>query len=136
MRFHWGTQEQQAFEALKTALMQALVLALLDFSKTFIVEIDASDLGMGAVLMQEGHPISYLSKSFCDKNNGLSTYEKECMVVLLAVEKWRPYLQHQQFILRTDHKSLMFLSEQRATTRLQQKAMLKLMDLDYKIQYK
>jgi hypothetical protein len=97
------------------------------------VETDASDLGMGAVLMQDGHPISYLSKSFCDKNKGLSTYEKECMAILLAVEKWRPYLQHQQFILRTDHKSLMFLTEQRATTKLQQKAMLKLMDLDYKI---
>jgi hypothetical protein len=55
------------------------------------------------------------------------------MAILLAVEKWRPYLQHQQFILRTDHKSLMFLTEQRATTKLQQKAMLKLMDLDYKI---
>lgn len=116
--------------------MQAPVLALPDFTKTFIVETDASDLGMGAVLMQDGHPISYLSKSFCDKNKGLSTYEKECMAILLVVEKWRPYLQHQQFILRTDHKSLMFLIEQRATTKLQQKAMLKLMDLDYKIQYK
>lgn len=86
-KFHWGAQEQQAFEALKAALVQAPVLALPDFTKTFIVETDASDLGMGAVLMQDGHPISYLSKSFCDKNKGLSTYEKECMAILLAVER-------------------------------------------------
>lgn len=50
---------------------------------------------------------------------------------------WQFYwLQHKQFVLKTDHRSLLFLTEQRATTKLQQKAMLKLMDLDYKIQYK
>lgn len=82
------------------------------------METDASDLGMGAVLMQEGHPISFLSKSFSDRNKGLSTYKKECMAVLLAIDKWRCYLQHQEFILKTDHRSLLFLTEQRATTKL------------------
>lgn len=127
--------EQQAFDTLKQALIQAPVLALPDFTKVFTVETDASDLGMRAVLMQ-GHPISFLSKSFCERNKGLSTYEKECMVVLLAIDKWRSYLQHKEFILKTDHRSLLFLTEQRATTKLQQKAMLKLMDLSFKIQYK
>lgn len=56
--------------------------------------------------------------------------------MLMALDKWRSYIQHQQFILRIDHKSLMFPTEQRATTRLQQEATLKLMDLNYKIQYK
>lgn len=56
--------------------------------------------------------------------------------MLLAIDRWRPYLQHQEFILKTDHRSLLFLTEQRATTKLQQKAMLKLMDLRFKIQYK
>jgi hypothetical protein len=116
--------------------VQAPVLALPDFTKTFAVETDASDLGMGSVLMQDGHPISYLSKAFCGRNKGLSTYEKECMAILLAVDKWKPYLQHQEFILKTDHKSLLFLIEQWATTKLQQKAMLKLIDLNFKIQYK
>jgi len=99
-----------------------------DFRKPFIVEPDASDVGMRVVLMQEGHPIFYLSKSFYGRNKGLSTYEKECMVVFLAIEKWTPYLQHQECILRTDHRSLLFLTEQRATTKLHQKAMLKLID--------
>jgi hypothetical protein len=54
----------------------------------------------------------------------------------VAIEKWRPYLQSQQFTILTDHRSLFFLTEQKATTRLQQKAMLKLMDLNFKIQYK
>lgn len=135
VQFLWTSVEQKAFDTLKQALIQAPVLALPDFNKVFTMETDASDLGMGAVLMQ-GHPISFLSKSFYDKNKGLSTYEKECMAVLLAVEKWRPYLQHKEFILKTDNRSLLFLTEQRATTKLQQKAMLKLMDLNFKIQYK
>ena len=83
--------------------------------------------------MQDNHPISYLSKALCAQNKGLSTYEKECMAVLLAVDKWRPYLQGQEFIIRTDHRSLLFLTEQRAHTKLQQKALLKLMDLNFKI---
>jgi len=69
------------------------VLTVPDFSKQFVIETDASDCGMGAVLMQDNHPISYLSKALCDKNKGLSNYEKECIAVLLAVDKWRPYLQ-------------------------------------------
>jgi hypothetical protein len=54
----------------------------------------------------------------------------------MAIEKWRPYLQHQKFLVRTDHKSLLHLTEQRITSRMQQKALIRLMDLDYSIQYK
>lgn len=86
--------------------------------------------------MQEGHPISYLSKALSPKNKALSTYEKECMAILLAVERWRSYLLGQEFIIRTDHKSLSYLTEQKATTQLQQKALLKLMDQNFRIQYK
>ena len=54
----------------------------------------------------------------------------------MAVDKWRCYLQHNHFMIRIDHKSLLFLSEQKATTKLQQKAVLKLMDLSFTISYK
>lgn len=134
--FQWTSQTQAAFDLLKSALVQAPVLAVPDYSKQFVIETDASDLGIGAVLMQDFHPISYLSKPLSDKNKALSTYEKECMALLLAVDKWRSYLVGQEFIIRTDHRSLLFLTKQRATTKLQQKALLKLMDLNFKIQYK
>lgn len=58
------------------------------------------------------------------------------MAIILAIEKWRPYLQHQAFTIKTDHRSLLFLTEQRVHTKLHHKALLKLMDLQYKIQYK
>jgi len=111
-------------------------LAIPDFSKTFTLETDACDHGLGAVLMQENHPVAYLSKSLCPKNQALSTYEKECMAILMAVEKWRPYLQYKEFIIKTDHKSLLYLTEQRVHTKLQHRALLKLMDLQFWIVYK
>lgn len=112
------------------------MLAILDFTKQFVIETDASNQGMGAVLMQEGHPIAFLSKVFSPRNIALSTYEKECLAIILAVDKWRPYLHGQEFVIRTDHNSLLHLTSQKVTSRIQQKALLKLMDLSYKIQYK
>jgi len=95
-----------------------------------VLETDASDSGLGAVLMQDGHLIAYLSKPLSKQNQALSVYEKECMAILMAVEKWRPYLQNMKFIIKTDHKSLLHLTEQIVHTKIQHKALLKLMDLN------
>jgi len=117
-------------------MVSAPVLAIPNFCKQSVVKTDASDCGIGAVLMQEGHPISYLSQPLSDRNRALSTYEKECIAILLAVDKWKCYLMHQEFLIRTDHRSLIYLTERKASTKLQQKALLKLMDLSFKIQHK
>jgi hypothetical protein len=57
-------------------------ITLPGFSKPFTVEIDASATGIGVVLMQEGHPIAYLSKSQGKKAQALSSYEKECLALI------------------------------------------------------
>jgi hypothetical protein len=64
-----------AFETLKKAMINPSVLALLDMSKPFIIETDASGLGIGAVLMQEGDPITFINKVLGPRQQGLSTYE-------------------------------------------------------------
>lgn len=99
--FQWNDEAEEAFS--ESEISTAHVLALPDFTKTFIVETDACSTGMGAVLIQEGRSIAYLSKALTTKNRGLSTYEKEYMAVLTAVDKWRHYLQCGHFIVRTDH---------------------------------
>lgn len=134
--FVWTEVTNTSFELLKKNLVEAPVLKLPDFTKTFVIDTDACDSGVGAVLQQEGHPIAYMSKPLSTRNKGLSTYEKECLAVLMAVEQWRPYLQHQEFLIRTDQKSLVHLEEQRLTTVWQQKAFTKLLGLQYRIAYR
>jgi hypothetical protein len=106
-----------------------LVLALPNFSKCFEIETDASDTGVRVVLLQEGHPLTYVSRGLGPKSCGLSTYEKEYMAILLAVEQWRTYLQHTEFIIHTDHCSLAHLEDQRLHTTWQQKVFTKLFGL-------
>lgn len=134
--FQWTLVTDKAFQLLKTAMIQAPVLAVPNFNETFVLETDACKDGVGAVLMQQGHPVAYLSKALSHKNRALSTYEKECLAILMAVDKWRPYLQHQHFVIRTDQQALLHLTEQHLSTGIQHKAFVKLMGLNYTIQYK
>lgn len=86
-------------------------------------------------LMQEGHPLAFISKALGPRSQGLSTYEKEYLAILLAVQQWRAYLQHGEFLILTDQKSLTQLSDQRIHTHWQQKVFTKLLGLQYKIVY-
>lgn len=134
--FVWTEWHEEAFQALKEALILTPVLALLDFSKTFVLETDASEKGVGAVLQQNGHPIAYISKALGPKNQMLSTYEKECLAMLMAVHHWRPYLMQSEFIIKTNQLSLIHLDDQRLSTPWQQKALTKLIGLQYKLCYR
>jgi hypothetical protein len=134
--FVWTSDHQQAFDSLKQALLAAPVLALPNFDKPFVVETDASDRGIGAVLMQDHHPLAYLSRALGPRLRGLSTYEKESLAILLAVDRWRPYLRQSPFVIRTDQRALAHLDEQRLTTPWQHKALTKLLGLQYQIEYK
>jgi hypothetical protein len=135
-QFGWNAEAQAAFEKLKVAMSTTPVLALPDFSKPFVVETDASDLGFGAVLMQEDRPLAFISKPLSNTNKSLSIYEKEFMALILAVEKWRQYLQREEFVIKTDHRSLAYLNDQVLQSDLQRKAMTKLMGLQFKILYR
>ena len=74
--FAWTPDAECAFEKLKQAMCTTLVLAMPDFSKPFTIESDACNNGLGAVLLQDEHPIAFTSKSLFGKNLTTSTYEK------------------------------------------------------------
>jgi hypothetical protein len=74
-------------------MIQTPVLALPYFELPFVVETDACENGIGAVLMQQNRPVAFLSKALGVKNSQLSIYEKEFLALVMAVDKWRPYLQ-------------------------------------------
>jgi hypothetical protein len=128
-QFAWNNEAQGAFETLKHAMSSTPVLALPDFDQQFIVETDAYDIGLGAILMQGERPISFLSKPLSQANKFLSIYEKEFLALIMVVERWRPYLRRHEFLIRTNHKSLAFLKEQTLQSELQCKAMTRLMGL-------
>jgi len=134
--FEWSEVADLAFNKFKRAMTTGPVLALPDFNKSFVVECDASGTGIGAILMQDLKPIAYFSQAIKGKNLAKSTYEKEMMALIAAVQKWRPYLLGQKFVVRTDQKSLRHLFEQTITTEAQQKWLVKLMGYDFTIEYK
>ena len=134
--FKWSEQAQEAFDKLKAAMVSALILALPDFSLPFTIKTDASGVGIGAVLAQQGHPIAYLSKALAPKHQALSAYEREFLVVVLAVEKWRPCLLGRHFVIKTYHFNLKYLIEQKITTPFQSKWLLKLIGFDYEVVYR
>lgn len=112
------------------------MLALPDFSVTFIVECDASESGFGAVLQQQGRPIAFFSSALAQRHNKLTAYEKELIGLAKAVRHWHSYFWGSSFIIRTDHYSLKFLLEQRISTSPQQHWTSKLMGYDFKVEYR
>ena len=83
--------------------MHPLVLALPDFSKSFVIEFDASSVGIGAILMQGQRPIAFHSQALKGRSLHLSTYENEFLALIIAIKRWRPYLLGKPFIIKTDH---------------------------------
>lgn len=84
--FSWTLEETQAFQQLKEAMCKDLVLTTLDFTKTFVVECDASGNGIRAILMQEGRPISFESRPIKGKDLHKPIYEKKMLAILYALK--------------------------------------------------
>lgn len=106
--FHWEEKQQKAFNLLKEKLSKPSILALPNFAKTFELEYDVSRVGIGAVLLQEGHPTAYFSEklhgTFC--NN--PTYDKVvCSCVGSSNLGTLPYFQG--ICIHSDHESLKYL---------------------------
>jgi hypothetical protein len=115
--FTWTPVAAQAFQTLKMTMCTTPVLALPEFTKTFVLECDALGKGIDVVLMQEGRPLAFTSKQLSEKNMGKPIYEKEMLAILHAVELWHPYLLGQRFQIKTDHQSLKYFLEQRISSR-------------------
>lgn len=110
--FTWQQEAQDAFASLKKAMAELPILTIPDFSKPFIIETDASNKGLGAVLLQEDRPVTFLSQALSDRAQKKSVYERELMAIVMVVQKWRHYLMGRHFIIHTDQRSRRFLTDQ------------------------
>ncbi|GFV57061.1 retrovirus-related Pol polyprotein from transposon 17.6 [Trichonephila clavipes] len=110
----WTTECENAFQ-LKGKLIDKPVLYAPNFEREFIVQTDASNAGMGAVLTQlteqgEEHPILYLSKKFSEVEKRYCTTEKECASIVFAIKRLHYYLDGNSFLVMTDHNPLVWLN--------------------------
>jgi len=82
------------------------------FSKVFKVEYDASGVGIGGVLTQEGNPLASFSEKPCDSRRKYSTYDKEFFAIVRSLEHWSHYLIASEFILHSDHEAFKYIQGQ------------------------
>lgn len=109
----WTDEHDRSFRQLKSDLVSAPVLWNPDFALTFTLQTDASDRGLGALLLQEKngeyHPLVYLSKKLLPREQNFATVEKECYAIVWAVQRLQKYLYGREFIIETDHRALQWL---------------------------
>jgi hypothetical protein len=134
--FAWDDKAAAAFGALKVAVTSAPVLTMPDFTKTFVVECDASSHGFGAVLTQEGHLVAFFSRPIAPRHRALAAYERELIGLVQAVRHWRPYLWGRCFVVKTDHYSLKYLLDQRLSTIPQHHWVGKLLGFAFTVEYR
>lgn len=112
--FVWSETCKSAFETIKEYLVSSPVISCPDFDKPFIIQTDASDYGLGAVLTQDfpdgEHVVSFISRSLTKSERKFSATEKECLAVLWAIQKFRCYVEATHFSVVTDHFALLWLS--------------------------
>ena len=94
-------------------MSNCLVLVLSDFTQPFVLECDASGEGVGAVLMQGGHPIAFESMKLLPHERLYPIYDKEMLAIMHSLAKFRQYLVGNRFRVRTDHNSLWFFLEKK-----------------------
>uniref|UniRef100_A0ABD2W2E3 Reverse transcriptase RNase H-like domain-containing protein n=1 Tax=Trichogramma kaykai TaxID=54128 RepID=A0ABD2W2E3_9HYME len=115
VRWTWGETQEKAFNTLKEHLIKAPILACPNFSETFILQTDASNDGLGAVLTQnidgKERVIAYASRTLNKAEKNYSATEKECLAVKWGIWKLRDYLEGYHFVVITDHQSLRWLSK-------------------------
>lgn len=113
-RFDWTKKEQRSFDALKQALITAPVLAKPDFEKEWTLDVDASQIALGAVLGQKDdngdtHPIYYWSRQLGSAERNYSTTDRECLAVVAAMRKFRPYVLGSHVTIVGDHSAVKWI---------------------------
>ncbi|XP_071486350.1 uncharacterized protein [Diadema antillarum] len=114
-KVEWGNLEQRAFDTLKARLSAPPILHLPNPKLPYILATDASDIGIGAVLMQrigEGKfPVAYVSRKLSDAERRYAVIERECLALAWAVKKFDVFLYGTHFQLEVDHRPLMYLAQ-------------------------
>ena len=136
----WGPEHDDAFAEIKQRLTKAPVLHFPDFSKEFVIHVDASEVGAGAFLAQTNgndlNIIAYFSQRFNKSQQHYSATMKECYAVVLAIQHWRPYLWGRHFTCVTDHAALRYLYTMQDTSNMLTRWAIAMQSFDFTVQHK
>ena len=144
--WHWSSEQETAFQDVKTSLLSPQILAHFDDTKPIIMACDASPFGVGAILSQiladgSEHPVAYASRSLSPAERNYSHLDKEALAIIFGIGKFHQYICGRKFTLYTDHKPLIHIFNESksvpamASARLQRWA-LTLSAYTYTIKYK
>jgi len=139
-QWQWQQEQQDAFEEPKRKLTEAPVLACPDFSEKFVLQTDASDIGLGAVLTQKiqgtERVIAFASRRLIAAKENYSATEKECLAIVWVIRKLRCYLEGYRFEVITDHLALKWLNSIDSPTGRIARLSLKLQQYQFDAQYR
>ncbi|CAH1257446.1 GIN1 [Branchiostoma lanceolatum] len=139
-RFTWTEECANAFSELKQHLVSAPILAYPDFSKPFIVDTDASDVGLGGVLsqVQDGleRVVSYYSRALKPEEQRYCVHRREMLAAVEFITRHECYLQGPEFLLRTDHSALQYLMKMRNPSSQYARWLLLLATYNFRIEHR
>ncbi|GJV40795.1 retrotransposon protein, putative, ty3-gypsy subclass [Tanacetum coccineum] len=128
-------EQEEAFQTLKDNLCNAPILSLPDGPEDFVVYCDASNQGLGCILMQRGKVIAYASRQLKFHEKNYTTYDLELGAVVFAIKTWRHYLYGTKSVMYTDHKSLQHIFDLKELNMRQRRWIELFTDFDSEIRY-
>ena len=141
MPFIWNPPAQSAFDSLKASFISHPVLRHWDPAATTILETDASQFALGAILSQYDesgalHPVAFHSRKFSDAELNYAIHDKELLAIIASLTAWRHYLLGIHFTIWTDHKNLLYFAQSQSLNHRQTRWSIILADYDYTLMYR
>jgi len=134
-RFKWTEDCQVAFDKLRSLLQLRIPLVAFTGEGDIVLQTDASQIAVGAVLLQNGDPVEFFSKKFLPAEQRYPTYEREAAGMVFSMVHFKPLLIGHYFRLQTDHKPLLAWKNRPPATERQARLMTKIQDLNFDIEY-
>ena len=133
--YAWGPEHNQTFDYIKKEIVQEPILRYYNLKKEAVLQTDASIKGLGACLLEDGHPVYFASKSLQDAEHGYVAIELEALAVAWAMEKFHHFLYASHFTLETDQKPLETILAKSLTEATRQLLLICILPYDFTVKY-